>query len=190
MPWSTGFPSSSCKGNRGVSPHTPQGALPLDPFSGNCNSYQTNSFPVQQKRRTEIPSHRKIVFLRVGCGTATHGLGGGTPPAGCYASGENEKKPAGKFTFLTGFFLHFHSARGLSFRFLTQHAERSRKKQSSASQIGCRGNPPAVGVQGARSPLLGPFLTWYAEKSLFISFLYRRTGAGPMALLPGVQGAA
>ena len=39
------------------------------------------------------------------------------PPTGCFASGENEKKPAGKCTFLTGFFLHFHCARGLSFRF-------------------------------------------------------------------------
>ena len=32
--------------------------------------------------------------MRVGCGTAAHGLGGGTPPTGCCASGENDKKEA------------------------------------------------------------------------------------------------
>ena len=66
------------------------------------------------------------------------------------ASGENEKKTAGKFTFLTGFFLHFHCARGLSFRFPKLHAERRMEKQTSASQNGSRGDTPgAVGVQGA-----------------------------------------
>ena len=98
----------------------------------------------------ETPSQRKIVRLRVGCATGTRPRAGRceTPPAGCCASGENEKKPAGKCTFLTGFFLHFHCARGLSFRFLKQHA----------------------------------------ENACSFSFLNRRTGAGPMALLPGVRG--
>ena len=77
-----------------------------------------------------------------------------TPPAGCCASGENEKKPAGKCTFLTGFFLHFHCARGLSFRFLKLHAERSLKYKSSVPQKGSRGDAPGAGVRGLRRPLL------------------------------------
>ena len=72
-----------------------------------------------------------------------------TPPAGCCASGENEKKPAGKCTFLTGFFLHFHCARGLSFRFPKFRAERSLKYKFSASHKGCRADGPAAGGTGA-----------------------------------------
>ena len=96
---------------------------------------------------------RNIVTLRVGCPHCGPRAGGGTPPTGCFASGENEKKPAGKCTFLTGFFLHFHCARGLSFRFPKLHAERSLYNQFSQSQNGCRGDPPAAGVQGTSSPL-------------------------------------
>ncbi len=113
---------------------------------------------------------RNIVILRVGCGTATRrnpftkedcafanwmpalratGWRCETPPTGCFASGENEKKPVGKCTFLTGFFLHFHSARGLSFRFPKFRAERSLKYKFSASHKGCRADGPAAGGTGA-----------------------------------------
>ena len=79
------------------------------------------------------------MFLRIGCATATRRNPFAekdyffaswlrhcrpragrceTPPAGCCASGENERnKPGEKASFLHRLFLRFHSARGLSFRF-------------------------------------------------------------------------
>ena len=78
---------------RGFAP-TPAGISSLHPFSGNINSYHTDNVPVKQSNmhtyfcrermcfselgapqlHAETPLQRKIVSLRVGCGTAAHGL--------------------------------------------------------------------------------------------------------------------
>ena len=131
----------------GASPHPPAGTLSLHPFSGTGNLYVASNVPVKQSNMHTYFCRERMCFCELGARTAGHAetplqkehcdfaswlrhcrpRAGRceTPPAGCCASGENEKKPAGKFTFLTGFFLHFHCARGLSFRSLKQHAEKS-----------------------------------------------------------------
>ena len=170
---------------RGFTPHPSRDIVPA-PNSGNNNSFQTINFPVKQSTTHTHFHKRTNETLRIGCPHCGPRAGRcETPPAGCCASGENEKKPAGKRTFLTGFFLHFHCARGLSFRFPKFHAERRRGKKSSSSQNGCRGNPPAVGVQGARSPLLCRFSLSMRKEVWKNSLPHRRMGPGAMPLVRG-----
>ncbi len=80
------------------------------------------SFPLHETRRNSLA--KENCNTAIGCATGAHPRAGGRmPPTGCRASGENGKKPAGNFTFLTGFFLRFHYARGAVFRLFTLHAE-------------------------------------------------------------------
>ena len=89
--------------------------------------------------------------MRVGCGTAAHGLGGGTPPTGCFASGENDKKEAVRECILSA---------ALFFVFIAP-----------------------VGSLSVTSS--------YMRKEVWKnSLLYRRKGAGPMALPWGDGGRA
>ncbi len=121
--------------------------------------------------------------------TAGHGLGGGTPPTGCFASGENERnKPGEKASFLLRLFLRFHSARGLSFRFPKFHAERSLFNQFSQSQNGCRADGPAAGGTGAAQAPASLFLKLHAERSLEKQFSASQDGCRADGPAAGVQG--
>ncbi len=165
-----------------------EGLCPLHPHKGHRPLTQNRNWHSvlykQPSGETEQHAHillqRTNVFLRIGCATATRrnpftkedcafaswmrhwrpptGWRCGTPTTGCFASGENEKKPAGKCAFLTGFFLHFHCARGLSFRFPKLHAERSMYDMFFPSQNGCRADGPAVGGTGGEEPPAPLFL--------------------------------
>ena len=78
-----------------------------------------------------------------------HGLGGLQPPAGCFASGENDKKEAVRECILSA---------ALFFVFIA----------------------PVGSLFGSQS--------FVRKEEGGKSFLLRRMGAGPMALLPGVRG--
>ena len=178
-----------------------EGLCPLHPHKGhrpltqsqNWQSVSHKQFPGEAEHHTHIFLPRTNVFLRIGCGTAARrnpfaevdcffaswmrhwrpptGWRCETPPAGCFASGENEKKPAGKGTFLTGFFLHFHCARGHSFRFLQATCGKQFVDQFCSSQKGCRADGPAVGGTGGEEPP-APFPSSNMRKTVCGSVLF------------------
>ena len=99
-------------------PCTPQGISSLDPFCGRfwltartmprCSLENTGN---TQKALYKI----RLSYCKLKVALPPHGLGGVPPPTGCCASGENKKKPTGKFTFRVGLFPYFHCARGAYF---------------------------------------------------------------------------
>ena len=154
---------------RGFTPH-PSRVIDPAPNTGNGNMYHPNHFPVEQSitqthlrrgrlyfcelgaplvpRRNSFAKER-LKLCELGARTAGHGLGGGTPPAGCFASGENDKKEAVRECILSAA-LFFVFIAPVGFLFGSQSFVRKE--------------------EGGKS------------------FLLRRTGAGPMALLQGVRG--
>ncbi len=126
----------------------------------------------------ETPSQKKIVRLRIGCPHCGPRAGRcETPPTGCFASGENEKKPAGKCTFLTGFFLHFHCARGLSFRFPQATCGKKFGKEVFRIAGRVQGRWPCRGGTGGEEPPAPPFPKPHAETRRIIRFLSSQNGS-------------
>ncbi len=117
--------------------------------------------------------------LRIGCPHCGPRAGRcGTPPAGCCASGENEKKPAGKCTFLPVFFYIFIAPVG-SLAFVPQSAC-GKKFGKAAFFIAERvqGRWPCCGVQGPHRPLLRCFFSYMQKEDWKCSPPHRRKGAG------------
>ncbi|MBQ6950693.1 MAG: hypothetical protein IJN44_04280, partial [Clostridia bacterium] len=82
--------------------------------------------------------------------------GGGTPPTGCKASGENSKKGAGGNLFPATPFFCFHCARGaVSFRFLTLHAETIPFDKTVCRIPGAGVIPLPRGYRGREAPCSG-----------------------------------
>ena len=143
----------------GASPHTPAGTVSLHPFSGNSNSYHTNSFPVEQSITHTDFRRCRLYLCELDAPLApVHGLGGGTPPTGCCASGENMKKDRresklSRPTFFNVFIVP------VCFRF----AFPSNMRKEVWENVFCvaervQGRWPCCGVQGLHKPLLRHFL--------------------------------
>ena len=82
----------------GLRPSTPAGTEVPAPNSGNCNSYQANIFPVEQSNTcTFVKKDCLFANWHPHCGPRAGRCG--TPPTGCFASGENKKKAGGKARF-------------------------------------------------------------------------------------------
>ena len=179
-----------CGDHAGFHPCTPPGALPLDPFSGNSNSYHTNSFPVEQSITQTHIRRGRLYFCELGARTADHGLGGGTPPAGCFASGENDKKEAVRECILSA---------ALFFVFIAPVGSRSvsssnmRKEVCSNSLLnrrtGAGGIPLPWGYRGRGAPCPVCSFMSGAEKHLCHKSTASRSGSGESdSGCRGVQG--
>ena len=157
---------------RGALPHAPQGSTTLDPYSDTV-VHTFTPFSRWGNTCAVICVQKTITILKNGYGTATvHGLGGVPPPAGCCASGENKKKPTGKYAFRVGLFHYFHNARGLCYvvnlysdlfqtRRSISFAPSSFTRKIACSTAyplrgeACRGNAPARGYRGQAAPCSG-----------------------------------
>ena len=138
----------------GASPLHPSRDIVPAPSSGNCLFSHTSSFPMEQSNTLKPFCKTTIKTLQIGCGTATlTRAGGGTPPTGCKASGENEKISGGKIHFPIRYFYRFHCARG--YIFLRPSSFMRKQVCSSGLCIAkwVQGQWPWRGVQGLRKPL-------------------------------------
>ncbi len=150
-------------GRCGVSPLHPTRGIAPGPFFRKQQFVSHKQFPGGTEHHADTHSQRKIVFLRIGCGTAAPRAGRRNAANRMLCiRGKHEKRSEGKQAFPADFFQCFHSARVLSFRFSKQHAERSLEKQLSASQEGCRADGPAAGYRGCISPC--PVISWKAKE--------------------------
>ena len=80
-----------------------EGLCPLHPQQGHCPCTQCRKrlcisnkhYPGEQSNTQKLFRWWKLFICESGAALPlAHGLGGGTPPAGCFASGENDKKEA------------------------------------------------------------------------------------------------
>ncbi len=165
----------NCKPYAGLRPCTPPGISSLDPIA-KVVGVTNKQLPAVASIRQQQACKREAQHFRLAAALPhTHGPGGGTPPTGCCASGFSlfSLRPWALFPLPK-------VACGKKFG-------RSRPLQR---RLGAGGIPLPWGYRGRGAPCLVRSSPGMRKKVCLISFLYRRTGAGPMALLPGVQGAA
>ena len=161
----------------GVSPLHPTRGIAPGSGGGTYSSYQTNTIPLglgglsaarrspfaedgysiaswRRHCRTQKQVSRRKCFCELEVALPPHGLGGGTPPAGCFCiRGKHEKWRRRKRVFSLAIFV-FSLCPWVQIFVPSVSCGNKFVIPDCVSQNGCRADRPAVGVQGARSPLL------------------------------------
>ncbi len=146
---------------------TMEGLCPLHPQQGHCPCTQYRILQYVSckhcsdaaKEHAHTLSQGMIETLRAGCGTAAPRAGRcGTPPAGCFASGENMKKDRreSKLSRPTFFYVFMAPVGSLSVLQATCGKKFGRIVFYVAERV--QGRWPCCGVQGLHKPPLRHFL--------------------------------